>query len=213
MTSVFVAVGGETVTEATATARVLEGTGAGFYVGPHHVFRAGVGLVGVIRPFGPVLADLRVGGADAVPSARAVAAAGASMVGIGPGVGPEVVAAVIDAVRPYGARVAVTLVPPEASGADVEVLTGGVGRGRSVSRMAAALGDLDVVLMGPVSDIGVVAQVAPGRGVVAWTPATVEAVGDAVERGARGVVVPAPAAAAGLPRDSVARLVDAFQPG
>lgn len=213
MTGVFVSVGGETATEAAAQARHLADTGAGFYIGSYHVTRAGIGLVGVVRPFGPVLVDLRVGGAGAVTSARAAAASGASLVGVGPGCGPDVVAAVIDAVDPFGARVAVTLVPPEASEPDVAVLTGGVGRGRFVSRMAAALGDLDVTLIGPASDIGVVAQVAPRLDVVAWTPATVEAVGDAAARGARGVVVPATGADRGTARDSVARLVEAFRPG
>jgi orotidine-5'-phosphate decarboxylase len=158
-----------TATEAVAYARPFDGAGVGFAIGPRLLVRGGVAVVTMLRAFGPVLADARLSGdaAGVIGAARVLASGGASRITLGPGCGPGLVARVAEALEQRGAAAVATLVPPDADEADTDVLTAGVGRGRTTSRLAAALADVKgLEVLGVQADVGVVGQVAPDLGLV-----------------------------------------------
>jgi orotidine-5'-phosphate decarboxylase len=178
--------------EAVLFAKAVADGGVGFAVGPRLFARGGVAAVAAVRAHGPVLADLRLSGDrnSVIGAARTVVAAGADRITLGPGCGPGLVASVADVVSNWGATVVAAIVAPEADEADTATLTGGVGRGRFTSRIAAELADLDgVEILGRAADIGVVAQVAPALGVVVLGVGDAAAARDARERGAAAVVL------------------------
>lgn len=207
----LVALDPATATEATALARAMEGMGVGFSVGPRLLVRSGASVITGLRPFGPVQADARLGGgpATAASAARSLAAAGATTVVVGPGNGADAVVRALDAVRPHGAGIAVVVVHPDATDADLDLVTGGVGRGRVVSRMAAALSGTGASLLGLVADVGVVAQVAPDVEVVVWGIRTVADLVDARGRGAAGAVIASEVVDAADPVTSIRSFVEA----
>jgi orotidine-5'-phosphate decarboxylase len=181
-----------TAAEAVLFAKAFTDTGIGFAVGPRLFARGGVAAVAAVRAHGPVLADLRLSGDrnSVIGAARVVVAAGADRITLGPGCGPRLVASVADAVSNRGATVVATIVAPEVDEADTATLTGGVGRGRFMSRIAAELAGLGAVeILGRAADVGVVAQVAPALGVVVLGVGDVAAARDARDRGAAAVVL------------------------
>lgn len=189
---VFLAADLPTASEAAAFARSHAASGVGFAVGPRLLTRSGVAAVTALAEFGPVLADVRLGGSitSVAAAARSLAAGGATRVTIGPGCGPAVIAGVVETLRPYGAVVVVVPVHPEGGDSDVDVVTAGAGRGRVVSRVAGAIADLGgVEILGRPADVGVVAQVAGAIGVVVAGVSTPAEVDDARARGASGVVL------------------------
>lgn len=174
-----------TAAEAVSRARSLEGLGLGFRVGPRLLARSGTGAVTAVRAFGPVLADARLAGdgGAVVAAARVLATGGAGRVTLAPGTGPDLAARVAEALDPFGALAVVAAAPPEASDDDIDVVTLGVGRGRAVSRLVAAL-PTGVELLGTAGDLGVAAQVAPGLGVVVTGILDAEAASVVAGRGA-----------------------------
>lgn len=181
-----------TAAEAVLFARPFAESGIGFAVGPRLFARGGIAAVAALRGFGPVLADVRLSGdpVGVIGAARALASAGAGRITLGPGCGPGLVGRVAEAISGRGARVVATIVAPEADDADTAVLTGGIGRGRFTSRVAAELGALArVEILGLAADVGVVAQVAPALGVVVLGVGDVAAARDARERGAAAAVL------------------------
>lgn len=202
---IVVPVDAPSAAEAVAVARALSEAGVGFAIGARLLTRSGAAIVAAVAPFGPVLADARLAGkaGAVVAAARTLAATGAAMITLGTGVDPGTVERCAAAVRSYGARVVVVPVPPEADAASTDLVTMGSGRGRAVSRWAAAIADLDVDLLGVVADIGVVAQVAPAVGVLAWGVSTPEAVEDCRARGAKAAVLADDVAGGRDPLDSI----------
>lgn len=208
---IVVPVDAPSAAEAVALARALREAGVGFSIGPRLLTRSGAPIVAAVAPFGPVLADARLAGEGGalVAAARTLASTGATMITLGTGVGPETVERCAAGVRSYGARVVVVPVPPEAEEASTGLVTAGTGRGRSVSRWAAAVADLDVDLLGVMADIGVVAQVAPSVGVLAWGVTTPAEVADGLARGAKTAVLAEGVVGGRDPMDSIRPFITA----
>ena len=181
-----------TLTEAVALARAVRDLDVGLVAGPLLLSGAGGGAVASLAAFGTVMADARLSGGVGIDgAARHLAAAGARRITVDGRSPRPALEAVIDGLRPHGTTAVIVPLPPEADAEALEWATQRAGRGRVVSRCAAGLDGLDVEVLGMAADAGVVAQVAPAVGLVAWGLRTTEEVADAVERGARAGVVAA----------------------
>ena len=177
---------GPTAVEALEAARRLHDRGVGIALGQELLLRNGAAIVGAVSDQGRVFADARAAGTpqSVVSAVRQLAGAGASWVTVDGRIDPEAVQAAAAAGRPYATRIVVVVVPPEAPEAAIEVFSGGQGRGRTVSRVAASLAGDDVDLLVPLVDIGVVSQVGPDLGIVAAGLREAGEVSEARRRGA-----------------------------
>jgi orotidine-5'-phosphate decarboxylase len=181
-----------TASEAVQLARSLEGVGLGFRVGPRLLARSGVAVVTALRRFGPVLVDARLSGgvSEVEAAARTLASGGASAVTFGPACGLATADAAARAMHPYGVKALAVAVAPELDEGEIDLVTGGLGRGRMVSRIARAVErGADLGLLGIPADLGVVAQVAAGMHVVVAGIGSTAEISDVRDRGATGAVL------------------------
>lgn len=185
MTRLVVSVGATTATEALRAGRVIGRSGAAVRVGPRLLMRAGPSVIAALHPTADVFADARLGGnrAEVRSAALSLAGFGARWISLDGSAEPGTVTDAAAALKPYGAEVLATTVPPEAPDP-------AGGRGRAVSAAVRRLGSATLLgVLGRSADVGVVAQVRQDVGVFVFAAGEATEVADASERGALAVVV------------------------
>jgi len=205
MIRLFVDLDVDSVREALTGARAAARHELGVRVGARLLARVGPMAVGAISDLAPVLCDGRIAGGDRemVAAVRGTAAMGPVLLTVDGRVHRGVLDRCVEAAAGYGAEVAALTVPPALH----------VGkRGSDVSASIRHLGQSDVRwVLGTTSDIGVVAQISDSIGVIVMGVDDPGAVGDAVRRGAAGVVLDVGIGSVGDPVHSISRFVEAIE--
>lgn len=185
MTAILALLPGRSAEEAVRTASGLEGAD-GVVVGPELLAGPGPAALSALEGAGEVLvlAGLHGDPVRAAGAARRYSAFGATWVTVQAIDGPGLVGAVVAS----GAGVVAVTLRHGQDDAEAAAIVGR-SRGRAVSRLAeTAAGAGAAGILCDLSDLGVVAQVAPGAERFAWADTPEEAL-DAAARGADRVIV------------------------
>ena len=186
-------VSGVSAEEAVRRARTWSGR-AGCAVDAAVLIEAGPAVIAALDETGPVLALMPLSGSPATVARAAARLAryGASWVTVAATAGSGAIKAAVKAVAGTGARVVVETLPIGANDAAATAIAA-MSRGKLVSRLAVLAASADAAgVLCAVSDLGVVAQVAPGLVAVADGITDVAGLREAVKRGAAVVVLDGP---------------------
>ena len=189
----FVRVTGVSAEEAVRRARTWSGR-AGSAVDAALLIEAGPAVIAALDETGPVFALLPLSGSPATVgrAAARLARYGASWVTVAATAGSGAIKAAVSAVAGTGARVVVETLPIGANDAAATAIAA-MSRGKLVSRLAALAASAEAAaVLCAVSDLGVVAQVAPGLVAVADGITDVAGLSEAGKRGAAVVVLDGP---------------------
>jgi orotidine-5'-phosphate decarboxylase len=182
---------GRSAEEAARAAQAAPGVG-GYAVGPDLLAGPGAAAVGALSRIGSVAVLWAAHGdaGDVAAVCDGLAGYGARWVAVHASAGREAMAAGVAALAPTDTEVVAWTLDGGLDDSRVVGLGLGRSRGRVVSRLAAAAGEAGVTAIAcTISDLGVVAQVAPGMTRIAIGATEPGDAGEALERGADLVVV------------------------